>query len=396
MPALQPNPKATSPYVSGTGIWITNSTIQTGGRPGAPEIVSRWTVFDPDMPSTLDVGYPLYQFRMVRNYNEGAGDTEPSHIALLHCSTIQKILILPIRLDGDVATSTAWMETYMDLSAPAEVGTAMAAVPVFEPTPLASPIEVVTTIISIPQVADRLGVELFAKDKTGHVAPAAPAISGTDLGFSGSELTDWRWKGFVAERMEDDPDVIRVFAGLEKLEARPGGIGDQSKSANYIFSIRESDGLLVSGATAVDVDIPVIPSQLVSGDPIALKGGRKKTTWVIGRADSEFYNPQLAADKRPASSSMVAGISASGAIGIWSPRDDTWATWERVRQVPTGVSHMPSQHLDVESVMHQEAPRDVGLSYLPIQQQLTPHTIDTDTGQDPVVEVGKKARQTAQ
>jgi len=325
---------------------------------------------------------------MVRNYNEGSGSSEPSHAVLLHCHLIEKILILPVYQDGNVAASMAWAETYANLAALAAPGTALAAVPVPDPTPLASPIEIVTTVLSVPAAGDNLGVHVLSRTKTGHVVPAVPGITGTDLGFSGAELTNWKWKGFVAERTDDDPDVIRVFAGLEKGGVR-AGIGDQSTSANYIFSVKESDGSLVSPAALVSIDISFTPSQVTRGKPVVLKGGKKDTWWIIGRADSEFYTPQLPNTLRPDTSTKVMGVATSGSIAVWGTQDPSWLTWRRVRQVPTGVSHMPVQHLDNDSVVHHEAPRDLGLVYQELYQTLTPLTIDTDTGQDPVAEMAK-------
>jgi len=396
MPELAPPPKDTALYSAGTGIWATKVENDLNGDPKSPELLARFTVMDPGGFSR-DVGVPLWQFRLVRNYNVGAGDTEPSHAALLHCDRLEKILIVPVRLDGDVAASVAWTDMYADMSAVGAVkGTALAAVPITDPDPVASPIEIATTVVAIATVTDNLGVEVFARDKTGHVAPATPSISGTDLGFSGMDLTSSMWTGFVAERSEEDPDLIRVLAGRHLSGAREGA-GDLSNSENYVFTVRESDGSLVEGATLVETDIPFIPNQLVSGRPVVLKGGRKKVTWVIGRADPEYYDSSYdGAGRRPLSVEEAAGVPVAGGLGIWSPTDDSWTSWRYIRSVPTGVSHAASHHLDNASVPHVKVPSDVGLSYLPVQQRLTPHTIDTDSGQDPVAEMGKKAVGTPQ
>lgn len=390
MPTLKTPPIRTSTRVSGTGLWISTTSPGADGALQEPSIVSRWTAHDPADSNQYDIGYPTYQFRVVRNYNEDAATSGPSHACLLHCNKIQKILIMPVYLNGDVSSSRSWTAVYADVSAITELGTAMATVPVFEPAPGLPDPEIATTVISIPTVSDKLGVHVFPKLKVGHVAPASPAITGAALGFSGAELTEWKWKGFVAQRTAEDPDVIRVFGGLEKIVARTG-MGDQSQSANYIFEVKESDGSLVTAAEEVTVDIPFTPSQMVYGEPIVLKGGKTPTWWIIGRADSEFYNPVVPNSARLGTSPKVGGVASVGAIGIWATQDPTWKTWRKTAQTPTGVSHMPVQHLNNASVPHHEAPRDVGLTYDGLTQMLTPHTIDTDPGQDPVREAGKKA-----
>lgn len=388
MTELIANPKATAEYSSGTGIWITSSQIGADGMPANPVLISRWTAHEVGSPSVRNVGYPTYQFRMVRNFEAGAGTSSlPSHVCLLHLHTLGHIYVLPVLLNGDVAASQAYMASNIDLSAVSTTGTALAAVPI--PSPTAG--QVVTSIMSIPTGGDLLGVEVFAFLKTGHVAPASPSISGTDLGFSGGQLLTWTWKGFVAERTEADPDVIRVFGGLVKTGARAGGIGDLSAIANYVFEVSESTGALVSPAVLVNMDVAVIPSQMVQGSPVALSGGGTPTWWIIGRSGSEFYSPLLDPSTRPPGSPKAAGVSSVGSLSIWTTQDATWATWRQTHQLPTGVSHMPVQHLDDATITHHEAPRDVGLSYHSLPQLLIPHTVDTDTGQDPVCETGKKA-----
>ncbi len=386
--ALKKTPVRTSLFASGTGIWI--STIaENAGEVEEPETIARFTLADPEALTNRDIGWPQYQFRMVKNNNVGAGTTEPSHVCLLHAHKIQKIIAAPVFLDGSIPASLAWVETYCDVSAVAVFATAFAAVPVPDPAPAASPIEIVTTVLSIPTVADKLGVQLFPRDKSGHVAPAAPAITGTALGFSGSQLTDWEWRGFAAYRDEDDADLIRVIAGLEKIGETRSQIGDQSKTSNYTFTLKESDGSLASGADLVTVDIPFIPHQLVRGRPTSIVGGNKELTfWCIGRSDPEFVNRVLDDARRIDTAPTTNGIGSATGTGMWATKDPELKTWIRIHVPPTGVGHMGTQNLDDASTPHTEGPRDLGLMYQPVFQRLTPLTIDTDSGQDPVEEMG--------
>lgn len=387
---LKKSPVRTATHASGTGVWISKIT-EIAGQVEEPEIIARFTLGDPADEDVRDIGWPQYQFRMAKNNNVGAGTTEPSHITLLHAHKLQQILAVPVYLNGDVTASRAWTEVYCDVSAVAEFATAFAAVPVPDPAPAASPIEIVTTVMSIPTAGDKLGVQLFPRDKTGHVAPAAPAITGVALGFSGAELTDWQWKGFAAYRDEEDADLIRVIAGLEKVEEVRAQIGDQSKTANYTFVLKESDGSLVSGADLVVTDIPFIPHQLVRGRPTSITGGNKVLTfWCMGRSDPEFVNRTLDDATRINTAPTTNGIGSAAGIAVWATKDPELKSWTQYHLPPTGVGHMGTQNLNDASTEHTEGSRDLGIMYHPVTQRLTPLTVDTDSGQDPVEEMGSK------
>ncbi len=387
--ALKQTPVRSARFASGVGLWI-SKIVESGGNVSEMETIARHTLHVPGQNQLTDIGWPQYQFRMIKNYNVGAGTgIIPSHWVLFHGHRLKDIILAPIHLSGNSDDFSIGLKVYLDVTPVAEFATALAAVPIPDPDPGASPVEAVTTVVSIPTAGDKLGVQLFARTSVAGVAPASPAITGAALGFTGSQLTDWHWKGFSAYRDEEDPDLIRVIAGLEKTGEARAQIGDQSKTANYTFVVKESDGTLVSGADLVTTDIPFIPHQLVRGRPTAISGGSKDLTfWCMGRSDPEFVNRNLDDARRIDTAPTTNGIASATGIGVWASKDPELKTWARIHVPPVGVSHMGAQNLDDSSVEHTEGPRDLGLMYQPVFQRLTPLVIDTDTGQDPVEEMG--------
>lgn len=379
-------PNNTSRNVSGTGILV--ASLSDPQDPfEEPKSVSRFVVRDPD-GSTLDVGVPQYQMTLFRNFVFELVVDDPNMITLLHLNTIKKIAAVPVFRETDHAEMNAWLRTYADVSAVdhdvAGAGYVMASVSVvdvvFEPS-----ITYVTSVLSVPSGADKLGVTVLPLAISGHVVAAAPEITGTDLGFSGSQLTDWRWTGFTAIRQVADPDLIDVFAGLEKLDTARNGPGDLRGSANYVFTVRESDASLETAAVPVFADVPFTPHQLVSGTP----SESTRTAWCVGRVDPEFVNPTPL--PKMASVDAANALTLSGSVGVWANTGADLQNWQRVYESPFGISSPPIHHLDNAVIEHIEVPRDLGLMYNSTWQRLTPFVVDNDSGQDPVTETPRRA-----
>lgn len=380
-------PINTARYASGTGVLI--SRLQNfEDSSEEPETLLRFVLKDPAAPTNIDVGVPRWQTCLVKSFYADALTVGPSHIMLMHCDKINKILAVGVFQSGDWATTDAFLKTYADVSAVTAVGTALACVPVLNPV-LGPPDEFLTTVLSVPSVGDMLGVTVLPKDISGHVVGAAPGITGTALGFSGAELTDWRWVGFVARRDDDDPDIIRMLGGLEKTDVTRVGPGDFRSSANYVFSVKESTGLLDTAATVVSVDIPFTPHQLAEGTPVSISGASGLTFWCVGRADPEYINPAMS--HRLESVVATNALTLAGAVGIWGTKDPEFKSWQRLWEAPFGISSPPVHHLDAVSVNHNEISRDVGLLYHPVWQRLIPFGVDNDSGQDPVVETPRRS-----
>lgn len=387
MPILKRTPINTGRYAAGTGIYVSSLT-NLEDPTEEPRALIRYILKDPENTSDTDVGVPLYQMTLSKSYYEDALTVGPSHVALMHCDKLEKILAVGIFPSGDWQDTDDWLQTYADVTAVDHAvvggGYTMASVPVLEPVG-GFPDEYLTTVLSVPSASDHLGVTVLPKDISGHVVAAAADISGTDLGFSGSEILNWRWTGFVARRSETTPDEIIVSGGLEKMDTVRKGPGDLSGSANYTFVVRESDGGLVSGAVAATVDVPFTPHQIVEGTP----NDSEKTYWAVGRVDPEFVNPSVSFQLASVDASNALALGAS--IGIWATTDPQLGTWERLWQSPIGINSPPVHHLDNAVVAHKEVPRDLGLMYSGLYQRMIPFTIDNDSGQDPVTETPKRS-----
>lgn len=384
-------PITTGRYASGTGVLI--STLQNfQDSSEEPTTLLRFVLKDPEVPATIDVGVPRYQTCLVKSFYADALTTGPSHVMLMHCDKIDKILAVPVFQSGDWTATDTWLRTYADITAVAAGGTALTCVPVLEPV-TGPPDDYLTTVLSVPTGSDKLGVTVIPKAIDSNVVGAAPGITGTDLGFSGSELTDWRWVGFVSRRDDTDPDIIHVLGHLEKTDVVRVGPGDFRSSANYVFSVKESTALLESTAEQVTVDVPFTPHQLAEGTPISISGPSEKTFWCIGRADPEYVNPSLT--HRLESVVATNALTLASAMGIWASKDPELKTWQRIWKAPIGISSPPVHHLDDSVVDHAEISRDLGLIYHPVWQRLIPFGIDNDSGQDPVVETPVRSKQPA-
>jgi hypothetical protein len=390
--ATKQSPIQTAKYASGTGVWISFIDEFSSGQ-DEPTMLGHHTIVDPNSPSTREVGLPLYQTVLVENLHATDVTEEPMAWYLIHCHTVGSIVRVGIphpESPYDFPAHSAQLAEYADVSLIPSPGAAFAGVPFLTP---ASTAEGVTTIISVPEISDKLGVTVLYKDTTGHAVSPVPAISGASLGFSAGEQFDWKWVGFVMRRDTSDLDLLHVLGSIEKMNVTRKGPGDLSSSAMYAFSVKESTQALVSPASLVTADIPFTPHQLVEGTPGAAGGTVSPLTfWCIGRVDSEFVNPSVA--HKPATvQAASAAMTTVGGVGIWASTDPEMKTWVRIWEAPMGISCPAVHHLNSSSdTEHLEVSRDVGLVFHPFTQRLFPFTIDTDPGQDPWVEEARYAR----
>jgi hypothetical protein len=390
MAEVQQMPINTSRFGSGLGVHVT--VLSDFDDPNEdPRDLIRYVIRDPDDPNEGDIGTPNFQMTVTKSFYENAKFVGPSHVILLHGRKVGKIVAIPVFPSGDWATTDGWVQTYADVSAvPTNLGAcAMASVPVLGPM-LGPPDEYLTSILSVPSASDLLGITILPKVISGHTVAAAAEITGADLGFDQAEYENWRWTGFVARRNSTDPDLITVFAGLEKLDTVRKGPGDLSGSANYVFTVRESDSSLEIAPEEVEIDIPFTPHQLAEGSPFGVSGSRTSTVWCIGRVDPEYVNPSVVHNLPSATADNTMGLA--GSVGIWASTDLEMFTWQRVYQSPIGISSPPVHHLNSLSADHSELPRDLGIMYSSKFQRLLPVVIDNDSGQDPVIETPRRAK----
>ncbi len=390
--ATKQSPIQTSKYASGTGVWISFIDEFSSGQ-DEPTMLGHHTLFDPNSPGTREVGLPLYQTVLVENLDATEVSEKPAAWYLIHCHVSGSIIRVGIPHPDapyDYSSFSSQLAEYADVSLIPSPGSAFAGVPFLNP---ANGTEGVTTIISVPEVSDKLGVTVLYKDVAGHAVSPVPAISGASLGFSAGEQFDWKWVGFVMRRDLDDPDLLHVLGNIEKMNVARKGPGDLSSSAMYAFSVKESTQALVSPATLVTVDIPFVPHQLVEGVPGSASGTASPLTlWCIGRVDSEFVNPSVT--HRPSTvEAASAAMTTVGGVGIWASTDQTMQNWVRIWEAPMGISCPAVHHSRSSSdTEHLEVSRDVGIVFHPLTQRLFPFTIDTDPGQDPWVEEARYAR----